>query len=211
VTKHSSIHPTIETLRSHFISRCHHTPAPIRHPESLAFKTRFKGHYTAAAVLIPVIPGPTGLEILLTERAHHLRHHPGQISFPGGRKEITDTSLENTALRESLEEIGLDAKKVQVLGRLGDYYTVSGYQVTPIIGIIEESFQPQLDEEEVCRLLSVPLDFLMARDNFTLQETLYDNEVRHYYSATYEDNVIWGVTAGIIVALYEALLTNHLD
>jgi len=211
VTKYSAIRPTIATLRSHFISHAHYSPAPIRHPESLAFKTRFKGHYTAAAVLIPVIPGPTGLEILLTERAHHLRQHPGQISFPGGRQEATDISLENTALRESHEEIGLDAKKVQVLGRLGDYYTVSGYQVTPVIGIVEEAFQPQLDKEEVCRLLSVPLDFLMTRDNFTLQETLYDNEIRHYYSATYENNEIWGVTAGIIVALYEALAASHLD
>lgn len=199
------------SLQAHFLSHAHATPAPIRHPESLAFKTRFKGHYTAAAVLIPFIPGPTGLEVLLTERAHHLRHHPGQISFPGGRQETTDSSLENTALRESHEEIGLDAKKVQLLGRLGDYYTVSGYQVTPVIGIIEEAFQPRLDQEEVCRLLSVPLDFLMTRKNFTLQETLYDNEVRHYYSATYDNNVIWGVTAGIIVALYEALSASHLD
>lgn len=211
MSRHSSIKPTVTSLRSHFLSHAHATPAPIRHPESLAFKTRFKGHYTAAAVLIPFIPGPTGLEVLLTERAHHLRHHPGQISFPGGRQETTDSSLENTALRESHEEIGLDAKKVQLLGRLGDYYTVSGYQVTPVIGIIEEAFQPLLDQEEVCRLLSVPLDFLMTRENFTLRETLYDNEVRHYYSATYDNNVIWGVTAGIIVALYEALSASHLD
>ena len=211
MNKHIAIQPTIESLRSHFNRYAERTPRPIRHPESLAFKTRFKGHYTAAAVLIPLIPGPKGLEILLTQRAHHLRHHPGQISFPGGRQEVGDLSLEATALRESREEIGLDATQVQVLGRLGDYYTVSGYQVTPVIGIVEAPFQAQLDEEEVCRLLSVPLDFLMARDNFTLQETLYDNEIRHYYSATYQDNVIWGVTAGIIVALYEALSISHLD
>jgi len=211
VSKRKAIQPTIETLRSHFINNAVHSPAPIRHPESLTFKTRFKGRYTSAAVLIPVIPGPKGLEILLTERAHHLRHHPGQISFPGGRQETTDLSPEDTALRESHEEIGLAPSKVEILGRLGDYFTVSGYQVTPIVGIVESPFQSHLDEDEVCRLLSAPLDFLMTPDNFTLQETLYDNEIRHYYSTTYQNNVIWGVTAGIIVALYEALQTSHLD
>jgi len=177
----------------------------------MAFKTRFKGRYTAAAVLIPIISAQQGLEVLLTQRAQHLRHHPGQISFPGGRQETLDSSLEVTALRESHEEIGLSASQVRLLGRLGDYYTVSGYRVTPIIGLVEGHFQPQLDAQEVSRLLSVPLDFLMDPDNFSLQETLYDNEKRHYYSASYDEDIIWGVTAGIIVALYEALLISHLD
>jgi len=205
-----AIRPTIDSLHRHFTGDVA-SPSPIRHPESMAFKTRFKGRYTAAAVLIPIISAQQGLEVLLTQRAQHLRHHPGQISFPGGRQETLDSSLEVTALRESHEEIGLSASQVRLLGRLGDYYTVSGYRVTPIIGLVEGHFQPQLDAQEVSRLLSVPLDFLMDPDNFSLQETLYDNEKRHYYSASYDEDIIWGVTAGIIVALYEALLISHLD
>ena len=206
-----AIRPTIDTLRAHFAGDVVSSPPPIRHPESLAFKTRFKGRYTPAAVLIPIISSQQGLEVLLTQRAQHLRHHPGQISFPGGRKEPQDSSLEITALRESHEEIGLKTRQVQLLGRLGDYFTVSGYQVTPIIGLVEGLFLPHLDSEEVSRLLTVPFDFLMNPDNFSLRETLYDNENRHYYSATYGEDIIWGVTAGIIVALYEALLISHLD
>jgi len=203
-----AIRPTIDSLHRHFTGDVAN-PLPIRHPESLAFKSRFKGNYTPAAVLIPIFSTQQGLEVLLTQRAQHLRHHPGQISFPGGRHENQDKSLEATALRESHEEIGLCASQVQLLGRLGDYYTVSGYRVTPIIGLVEGHFQPQLDVQEVSRLLTVPLDFLMTPDNFILQETLYDNEKRHYYSARYGSDTIWGVTAGIIVALYEALLLSH--
>ena len=191
---------------SHFGRLQSQAPSPIRHPESIAFKTRFKGRYQSAAVLIPLIDKDDQLQVLLTQRATHLRHHPGQISFPGGRKEPNDGSPEKTALRESYEEIGLDSAQVKVLGRLGDYYTVSGYQVTPIVSSIEQPFKPVLDTDEVSRLLSVPLDFLMNPNNFSLKETLYNGEMRHYYSARYNEDEIWGVTAGIIVALYEALI-----
>lgn len=204
-----AIHPTIRSLRDHFSELV--SQQPIRHPESLAFKTRFKGCYTSAAVLIPIVKSSQSLQVLLTERAFHLRHHPGQISFPGGRKEQQDTSFEATALRESHEEIGLRADQVQVLGHLGDYYTVSGFQVTPVVGLVDPAFQPQLEPGEVSRLLSVPMAFLMDPTNFKLRETVYNNELRHYYSAHYHDELIWGVTAGIIVALYESLLLSHRD
>lgn len=209
MSKRPAITPTLASLRAHFSAHADHRPEPIRHPESMAFKTRFKGRYRSAAVLIPLIQHEQRLELLLTQRADHLRHHPGQISFPGGSIESTDDSLETTALRESHEEIGLSATNVDLLGRLGDYYTVSGYQVTPIVGVIKQPFKPELDSSEVSRMLSIPLNFLMSPDNFSLQEVLYDNEIRHYFSAHYKQDEVWGVTAGIIVAFYETLLTSH--
>lgn len=203
------ISPTLESLRAHFSSNSGHKPEPIRHPESQAFKTRFKGRYRPAAVLIPVIETKQRLELILTQRADHLRHHPGQISFPGGSIESIDSSLEATALRESHEEIGLRGANVELLGRLGDYYTVSGYRVTPVVGLVRKPFEPILDTSEVSRVLSIPLNFLMSPHNFSLQQVRYDNEMRQYFSTQYQDDEIWGVTAGIIVALYETLLTSH--
>lgn len=206
----SAIQANASTLKAHFRARKDDQPAPIQHPESLAFKQRFETSYTPAAVLIPIINTPTGLEVLLTQRADHLRHHPGQISFPGGRKEPTDLSNEAAALRETYEEVGLSPDKVQILGQLGEYYTVSGYQIRPVIGLIESSFEVKLDANEVSRILTVPFNFLMTPANFELVEASFNNEIRTYYSASYNKNIIWGVTAGIIMALYETLSESHL-
>ena len=206
-----AIQPTVASLQAHFSARQGYHPTPIRHPESLAFKQRFESSYVPAAVLVPVISTTSGLQVLLTQRALHLRHHAGQICFPGGRKETTDPSYEATALRETSEEVGLDSDKVQVLGQLGKYYTVSGYQITPVIGLIQQHFIPRLDSSEVSKMLSVPFDFLMNPANFELVEASFNNEVRTYYSASYDENIIWGVTAGIIMALYETLCESHLN
>ncbi len=209
MSKRPAIKPTQASLRRHFRAHISSAVEPIRHPESVAFKTRFKGRYRSAAVLVPIIQQDQQLQLLLTQRAEHLRHHPGQISFPGGSIESVDNSLEATALRESHEEIGLEQHNVELLGRLGDYYTVSGYCVTPVVGLVKHAFSPTLDASEVSRTLTVPLNFLMSPDNFSLQEVLYDNEMRRYFSTEYQSEKIWGVTAGIIVALYEALLASH--
>lgn len=205
-----AIQPTSFSLEAHFSARQGVHPATILHPESLAFKQRFETSYTPAAVLIPIINNQTGLQVLLTQRALHLRHHPGQISFPGGRKESTDLSNEAAALRETYEEVGLSPDKVQVLGQLGEYYTVSGYQIRPVIGLIQSSFEAKLDANEVSKILTVPFNFLMDPANFELVEASFNNEIRTYYSTSYNKNIIWGVTAGIIMALYEALSESHL-
>lgn len=205
LTSCSPIRPSLSFLCEHFELLKAHRPTPIRHPESIAFQSRFKNTHANAAVLIPIICSDQNLQVILTRRAEHLRHHPGQISFPGGSKEPNDVSASATALRETHEEIGVSPEQVQILGQLGDYYTVSGYRVTPIVGLIAQQPELILDPNEVCETLTVPLNFLMDPTNFSLCETLYEGEKRHYYSAHYQDHHIWGVTAGIIMALYETL------
>src|SRR6202000_2301712 len=103
----------------------------------------------AAAVLVPVRDGPAGPPILLTRRAETLRQHKGQISFPGGRRDETDTDLTAAALREAHEEVGLEPANVQVIGYLDDYPVLSGYRITPVVGRVLRPFTPVIDPNEV--------------------------------------------------------------
>lgn len=206
LTTCSPIRPSVSSLNRHFELLREHNPAPIRHPESVAFQSRFQNNHASAAVLIPIIcSDQSNLQVILTRRAEHLRHHPGQISFPGGSREPHDHSVIATALRETHEEIGVSPEEVQVLGQLGDYYTVSGYRVSPVVGLISVLPELTLDANEVCESLTVPLDFLMNPSNFSVCDVLYEGEKRQYYSTHYQEQHIWGVTAGIIMALYETL------
>src|SRR5690349_798645 len=116
---------------------------------------------TAAAVLIPVIAHPQALTVLFTQRTPHLRSHSGQVSFPGGRAEPGDASAEFTALRETEEEIGLRRSAVELLGRLPDYRTRTGYRVTPVVGLLMPPIAFRPDPHEVAEIFEVPLVFLM--------------------------------------------------
>ena len=120
---------------------------------------------TAAAVLIPVIAHPGELTILFTQRTTHLKSHAGQVSFPGGRAEPGDASAEFTALREAEEEIGLPAARVEILARLPDYRTRTGYRVTPVVGLIEPPLELVPDPREVAEVFEVPLAFLLDPRN----------------------------------------------
>ena len=115
----------------------------------------------AAAVLVPLVQRDHGLHVLLTRRAEHLRDHPGQVSFPGGRVEPGDADAADTALRESHEEIGLPRGRVEVLGRLPAYTTVTQYVITPVVALVTPPFELVLDATEVADAFEVPLVFLM--------------------------------------------------
>lgn len=202
--------PSIESLRAHFASDRFRSPPPVDNPDSLFFEPTAKEQGCYAAVLIPIINGPKGLEVLLTRRADHLRNHAGQISFPGGRIEQHDDSHIATALRETEEEIGLPVDKTEIIGHLGDYYTVTRFCVTPVIGIIHGTFELTADPNEVAEIIHVPLDYLMNPAVFELEEHEYDSLRRRYYSTYFGEHRIWGVTAGIILALYRSLSQTHL-
>jgi 8-oxo-dGTP pyrophosphatase MutT (NUDIX family) len=116
---------------------------------------------TPAAVLIPLIIYENELKILLTQRTAHLHDHPGQISFPGGRSDPEDTSAIDTALREAEEEIGLPASRVEVLGSLPHYLTITGYQVTPVVSLVDAGHFYKPDEFEVADIFEVPMSYLM--------------------------------------------------
>lgn len=156
---------------------------------------------TQAAVLIPLIASEHGLNVLLTRRAEHLRHHPGQISFPGGRVETRDANAVQTALRESHEEIGLPSDCVEVLGALPSLVTVSGFQIQPIVGVIKTPFVMQLDASEVAEAFEVPLSFLMNRAHYQSHRIERGAQRRHVWAVAHDGRFIWGVTAQLLYVM----------
>ncbi|HLO78570.1 MAG TPA: CoA pyrophosphatase [Magnetospirillum sp.] len=161
---------------------------------------------TPAAVLVPLVERPEGLSVLLTQRTDHLAHHPGQISFPGGRLEEADGGdPQIAALRETEEEIGLARHHVTLLGRLDQYITGTGFGVTPVVGVVAPPFDLSPDPFEVAEVFEVPLQFLMDPQNHKLHRVVVEGRHRPFWSMTWEQRVIWGATAGILVNLSEVL------
>lgn len=160
------------------------------------------GPLRPAAVLVPIVlrePEPT---LLLTRRTDHLHHHPGQVSFPGGRVEEQDTSPIETALRETEEEISLARRHVELLGCLPQYRTGTGFDVTPVVGLVTPPFELSPDAFEVAEVFEVPLSFLLDEANHQLHRVEVRGKLREYYAMPYGDYFIWGATAGMIVSLY---------
>ena len=154
-----------------------------------------------AAVLVPVVaraPAPT---ILLTRRAAHLKDHSGQVSFPGGRVQADDASPEATALREAREEIGLDPGPVEVLGRMPEYLTRTGFRITPVVAIVTPPFDLRADANEVEEIFEVPLAFLLDPANRRRQSREWQGATRWFFEIPYQDHYIWGATAGMLVNL----------
>lgn len=161
-----------------------------------------------AAVLVPLVVRNDAVSVLLTQRTAHLVDHAGQISFPGGRVEDSDADVVATALRESTEEIGLDRALVDVVGQLPEYTTVTGYRVTPVIGLIERPFTLQLDAFEVSEAFEVPLPFLMDPANHERRLARFDGTARTFYAMPYagaRNYFIWGATAAMLRNLYHFL------
>lgn len=158
-----------------------------------------------AAVLVPLVNRPQGLQVLLTQRSADLPDHPGQISFPGGRVEPGDASVAAAALRESAEEIGLPQARVTVLGCLSDYETVTGYRVTPVVGWVEPPFAITPDPVEVADVFEVPLAFLMDPANQQRQFRMLGALRRDFWAIPYGDRYIWGATAAMLLILDRTL------
>lgn len=159
----------------------------------------------AAAVLVAVQEFSDGPRILLTKRASHLKHHPGQISFPGGKVEATDLSPADAALREAAEEVGLPKDLVEVIGSLPSHETVTGFTVIPVLARIKAPFSPILEVGEVDEMFSVPLDFVTNTANFRVESRLWLGDWRCYYTVPYGPYYIWGATARILRGLAEGL------
>ncbi|MBA3446590.1 MAG: CoA pyrophosphatase [Pseudaminobacter sp.] len=159
----------------------------------------------AAAVLIPIVDHGDEASVILTKRAEKLRNHSGQVAFPGGRIDPTDATPEDAALRETMEEIGLDAEHIEIIGRIPDYVAGSGYRIAPVLGIVRPGFQLTINEHEVDAAFEVPLRFLMDPTNHERGSRMWDDKEWFYYDMPYGGRRIWGVTAGIIRTLYERL------
>ena len=160
-----------------------------------------------ASVLFPIVLREHRPTVLLTQRTEHLRDHPGQISFPGGRGEPEDASPAHTALREAEEEIGLSAAPVEIIGYLPEYRTGTGFRVTPVVAILTPPFDLRPDPREVASIFEVPLAFLLDVANHQQHSRHYRGKLRHFVAMPYGDYFIWGATAGIIVTLARALAT----
>ena len=156
------------------------------------------GQTKEAGVLLPIIRQFDGTYLVLTKRAAHLSNHPGQISFPGGKRENKDSNIDATALREAQEEIGLKAEVVEVLGRLPAHETVTGFQITPIIGWIERSWTAVANPNEVTEIFQVPLSYITNIKNFQIQDRIWNGRKRNYYTVPYGPYYIWGATACIL-------------
>jgi 8-oxo-dGTP pyrophosphatase MutT (NUDIX family) len=160
---------------------------------------------TAAAVLVPIVDRPCGLTVIFTQRTSHLKAHSGQISFPGGRAEPEDASPEFTALREAHEEIGLAQDRVEVLARLPDYHTRTGFRVAPVVALVTPPLVLSPDPREVEEVFEVPLAFLLDPANHLRETRELQGRTVSYYVMAFEGRRIWGATAGMIVNLYRHL------
>lgn len=157
-----------------------------------------------ASVLIPLIERNDGWRVILTKRASHLKHHPGQVSFPGGKVEAGETGM-IAALREAEEEIGLPRASVDMIGSLDVHETVTNFSVTPFVGLAKK-FMPIIDTGEVEEVFEVPLDFLMAGENMTIQGRFWQGHRRQYYTIPYGPYYIWGATARMIKVLADRVI-----
>jgi 8-oxo-dGTP pyrophosphatase MutT (NUDIX family) len=156
-----------------------------------------------AAVLVAIQPAAEGARLFLTKRASHLKHHPGQIAFPGGKQDEGDATLEATALREAWEEIGLPGDQVEILGRLAPHETVTSFTMTPVLGLVRAAFAPRVDPAEVEEMFTVPLSHVLDRSRYRVEGRVWRGTMRRYYAVPYGPYYIWGATARILRGLAE--------
>lgn len=158
-----------------------------------------------AGVLVGIMERSGRARIVLTKRSSSLRHHPGQIAFPGGKVDAGDGDAIGAALREAEEEIGLDRGAAQVLGTLPSHETVTGFTVTPVIAMIPDGFVPTPEAGEVEEVFSVPLDHVLDVRRYSVQSRLWRGGPRYYYTVPFGPYYIWGATARMLRALADRM------
>lgn len=159
----------------------------------------------AAAVLIGIIPRKGGATVLLTQRPDTMPTHAGQVAFPGGKVDPVDVDEVAAALRETEEEVSVAPDQIDLIGRSAPYITGTQFRITPVVGLLPADVRPVGDPSEVAAVFETPLEFLMNPENHTSGSSFYKGKSRSYYDMPYNGFRIWGVTAGIIRCLYEAL------
>lgn len=213
---HTRRSPTVDLLRESLAETrppdnpLEVTPPPgsERWPE--AMRARLSAALTPAGVLIPVMQSTADLSVLLTQRSSALKHHAGQVSFPGGRMEEHDEDVGATALRETHEEVGIEPHHVSVIGYLGPMPTITGYAVTPVVGLVSGVANLVIDRTEVEYAFEVPLEFLLDERNDRWVEREFHGLSFSMVEFHFQEKRIWGATAQMILNLRKMLKNNKL-
>ena len=169
-------------------------------------RERLTRKLTPAGVLIPFFERAGKLTVLLTQRSAELKHHAGQVSFPGGRMEHTDDDVEHTALRETHEEVGISPDNVSVLGYLDPMPTITGYAVTPVVGLVANTARIVVDRTEVEYVFEVPLEFVLDERNQRPRVREFWGRQVPMVEFRYEGQRIWGATAHMLLELEKILI-----
>jgi 8-oxo-dGTP pyrophosphatase MutT (NUDIX family) len=161
-----------------------------------------------ASVLVPLVRREPGITVLLTQRTEDMPSHAGQIAFPGGRRQAEDIDATATALRETEEEVGLTRDFIEVIGPMDQYRTGTGYEITPIVGIVTPGFTMRADPREVADVFEVPLDHFLDERNHRIDSRVWQGRERRYYAMPYGERYIWGATAGMLKNLHFILTAS---
>lgn len=205
---------SVATLRERFAgTELPADPLDVAMPPGLrrwphAMREKLAGPLRPAGVLVPIMQRPRGLSVLLTQRASHLKIHAGQASFPGGRMEPHDADVCATALRETHEEIGVEPGFVDVIGYLRAMPTITGFAVTPVVGLVPGDLDLTIDRSEVEYTFELPLDFLLDRDNDQLAEREWEGRRFRLREFHYDGERVWGATAYMLLAFRKFVLNK---
>jgi 8-oxo-dGTP pyrophosphatase MutT (NUDIX family) len=184
------------------------TDLPVDSDFSLSGVVPLPEEWRPAAVLVPLVARPQGVTVLLTQRTVDMPSHAGQVAFPGGRRQPDDADAVANALRETEEEIGLARRFVDIAGSYDLYRTGTGFEITPVVGIVREGFTTQADPREVADVFEVPLlHFLDERNHRIDSRQVGEGRERRYYAMPYGERYIWGATAGMLKNL-QFILTD---
>lgn len=187
----------------------HNRELPADSPSARHPLLRHIEHFRPAAVLLLLHWRPQGVDIILTKRQYHLKHHPGQISLPGGRQDPQDRDLAATALREAHEEIGLPSEQVRMLGGLPALLTVSGYEVTPLVGWLDQPFRATPNPGEVAQVFHLPLLYLLNPDHAHRFRIERRSGAVEMLAIPYQAHFIWGASASMLNSFRQRLLLHR--